>query len=103
MKTFIEVVRDFDGSYYANMLQDGKRVEGLPENVDYKTLREGIKQIAHFEILPCNQMLFSQFGRKSYAYIDATQERKDCRVTMREINAGYKSSFDNGYGNYYGN
>lgn len=95
-KFFIEVVQDFDGTYYANMVLNGCPVRGLPENVDYNTLREGIRQKTGVEILKRKDMKFQQFGRKNYAYIDATQYRgegKDCRVTLDEMRSGWKPDF----------
>lgn len=38
-----EIVKDFDGTYYANLCISGELIKGLPENVDYKTLIESIK------------------------------------------------------------
>ena len=89
-----EVVRDFDGTYYANMTIEGKSVDGLPEYVDYKTLKEAIKNKTGIEILKCKDMIFEKFGRKYYALIDATQTRSDCRVTFEERLHGYKPCFD---------
>lgn len=92
-KWFIEVVQDFDGRYYANMTIGGKRVDGLPEYVDYNTLREAIRRKTGIVILPRKEMHFEQFQRKKYAYIDATQERPDCRVSLEEIKAGWQPNF----------
>lgn len=91
---FLEVVQDFDGSYYANMLLGGKRVEGLPEHVNYNELRDAIRQKTGVVILQRKDMKFQQSGRKKFAYIDATQERKDCRVTLDEMKQGWKPKFD---------
>jgi transcription initiation factor IIE alpha subunit len=89
-----EVVRDFDRTYYANMYVDGNMVKDLPEYVDYKTLKEAIKQKTGIEILKCKDMIFEKYGRKYYAFIDATQTRKDCRVTFEEkFNGIYRPDF----------
>lgn len=93
-KWFIEVVQDLDGSYYANMIINGKPVRNLKENVDYNTLREDIRSKTGIEILKRNKMKFQQSGRKKYAYIDATQERSDCRVTLDEVRNGWEPKFD---------
>jgi len=92
-KFFVEVVQDRDGKYYANMIVDGKPVTGLPDHVDYNTLLEGIRQQTGVVILKHKDMKFEQFGGKKYAYIDNTQFRKDCRVTGREIRAGWRPNF----------
>lgn len=92
-KWFIEVVQDFDGRYYANMTIGGKRVDGLPKYVDYNTLREAIRRQTGIVILPRKDMRFEAFQRKKYAYIDATQERQDCRVSLQEIKAGWQPNF----------
>lgn len=78
-----EVVQDFDGSYYANMYVNGKRVD-LPEYVDYTTLRSAIREKTGIEILLRKDMIFEKEGRKKYALLDATQERADVRVTFAE-------------------
>lgn len=91
MKTwFIEVVQDFDGTYYANMMLGGQPVTGLPENVTYNALRTAIRQKTGIEIPKRSDMKFQQSGRKKYAYLDATQERTDCRVTLEELNHGWR-------------
>ena len=89
-----EVVRDFDGSYYANMCIGGNIVNDLPEYVNYKTLKEVIKQKTGIEILKCKDMIFEKHGRKYYAFLDATQTRTDCRVTFTERLNGYKPCFE---------
>jgi len=92
-KWFIEVVQDFDGTYYANMVLGGKPVTGLPQHVDYNALRAAIRHMTGVEILKRADMKFQQSGRKKYAYIDATQEREDCRVTLSEMDHGWKPDF----------
>ena len=93
-KWFLEVVQDFDGSYYANLTIDAIPVKGLPEYVDYKTLKNAIKEQTGIVILNKNDMKFQQNGRKKYAYIDATQNREDCRVTLDEMYQGWEPNFD---------
>lgn len=91
---FLEIVRDFDGTYYANMQVEGKRVEDLPEHVDYNALKKAIREKTGIVILKRKDMFFEKLGRKHYAYIDATQERADCRVTFKNFENGYKPCFD---------
>ena len=89
-----EVIRDFDGSYCANMAIDGEIIDGLPEYVDYNTLKLAISTKTGIEILKFKDMLFEKLQRKSYAFIDNTQPRSDCRVPLAERLNGYKPRFD---------
>lgn len=93
-KWWLEVVHEPDGTYYANMIVGGKRVTGLPEYVDYNTLRDAIKLVTGVEILKHKDMKFQQSNGKSYAYLDNTQPRSDCRVTLDEVRNGWKPDFD---------
>ena len=93
-KWFIEIVQDFNGTYYANMIKDGKRVEGLPEYVDYSTLRKAIEMKTGIQILKRKDLILQQSGVKKFAYIDNTRERSDCRVTLGEIRRGYRPDFN---------
>ena len=95
-KFFLEVVQDFDGSYYANMVINGNPVQDLKEYVDYNTLRKDIRDKTGIEILKRKDMVFQQWGRKKYAYIDNTQYREDCRVTLDEMRHGFKPDFNEG-------
>ena len=91
-----EIVQDCDGRYYANLTINGELVKGLPEYVDYGTLREAISAKTGI-VIPLQNHLPRQYwvkiGRKKYAYIDATRQREDCRVTLEEINNGWKPDF----------
>lgn len=69
-KIDIEIVRDSDGRYYANMLRDGIKVEGLPEYVTYRELRRAIEKQTGFRILPLNALKMHRFGRKYYGYFN---------------------------------
>jgi len=88
-----EIVKDFNGVYYANMFIEGQKVENLPEYVDYNTLKAAIRQETGVEILKCKDMIFEKSGRKYYAFLDNTQTRPDCRVTLKERLNGYKPDF----------
>lgn len=95
-KWFLEVIQDREGMYSANMYTATGRIQGLPEHVDYNTLREGIRQHTGVEILKKKDMLFQQCEGKKYAYIDNTQfrgEGKDCRVLLEEMRAGFRPDF----------
>ena len=91
---FLEVVQEQNGTYSANMIMGGKPVEGLPSGVDYNTLRDAIRNKTSVVILKRKDMLFQRSGRRSFAFIDNTQERKDCRVTLDEMRLGWKPNFD---------
>lgn len=65
-----EIVKDFDGSYYANVFIGDKYIYGLPEYVNYKTLKQALAQKGIF--LPnLNDLRFERCGRKSYAHINS--------------------------------
>jgi hypothetical protein len=83
MKFYCEIVQDFDVTYYANMTEGGtdsngvwhepKLVEGLPVNVTYKQLCEGIRKVTGVSMVQRKYLKFKSMGRKKYAYVDATQ------------------------------
>ena len=73
------------GKYHANMLINNKIVDGIPFDVDYKTLMEAIKCITGISILKRKEMIFERLSDfEKIATIDATQCRNDCRVTVEE-------------------
>ena len=92
-KWFLEIVQNYDGTYYANMTINGAIVRNLPESVDYDTLKREIRQRTGIEILKRKDLNFQQRGGKKYAYIDATQYREDCRVSLHEMDHGWKPDF----------
>lgn len=95
MKFFIEIVQDFDNSYYANMFVDGEMIDNLPEYVRYTTLKKAIREKTGIEIPKRNQLIFQQLHRKKFAYVDATQPCKHgCLVTLEEMNHGHKPNWD---------
>lgn len=66
-----EIVRDFDGSYYANLWLDGVFQSGIKEYVTYKELRKSIRDIMHVDIGRASDLLFVPFGgRKAYAVVE---------------------------------
>jgi hypothetical protein len=91
------IVKEFEGTYYARMCIDGKEVEDLPEGVNYKTLKEAIKNKTGITILKHKEMIFEKLSdTEKIATIDATQYRgigKDCRVTLKERIEGWKPNF----------
>ncbi len=102
---YMEMVQDVDGSYYvSNMIIEGRKVENLPEHVDYLTLTAAIKRETGISILKRKDMIFEKKNRKSYAHIDATggntawrnkaaNNGRDCRITFKDIENGFTPDF----------
>ena len=63
-KWFLEVVQDFDGSYYANLTVNAMPVKGLPEYVDYNTLKKAIKEKTGIDIPNKGDMIFSKMAER---------------------------------------
>lgn len=86
-KWFVEIVKDnFNGGgkYHANMMIDGKAVEGLVRDVDYNTLRADIKAKTGIEILKRKDMVFWWHNGDEFAILDYTRNREDSRVSCQE-------------------
>ena len=64
----VEIVKDHDGSYYANVTINGKMVGGLPEYVPYRKLKAAIKENCGIELPSLSTLDFHCIGRKKYAY-----------------------------------
>lgn len=66
----IEIVRDFDNSYYANF--DGETQQRVgneaPEYVKYGELRRWIRDRLHVDIGTAASLKWEKLGRKMYAY-----------------------------------
>lgn len=85
MRKWACTVIQCDGKYRADMQIDGKSVDGIMSDVDYRTLSQSIKQITGIEILKRKDMIFERLSDyEKIATIDATQMRNDCRVTVIE-------------------
>lgn len=93
-KWFLEVVQDSDGTYYANLNIGGKLVEGLPRNVSYRALQDAIRKQTGIEILKKKDMQFEARDGKKFAYVDNTEVRKDCRVSLRELDGHWYPKFE---------
>ena len=80
------VIQNTDsGKYHADVLINNKSVDGIPFDVDYKTLTEAIKRVTGISILKRKEMIFERLSDfEKIATIDATQPRNDCRVTVTE-------------------
>ena len=78
------------GKYHADMLINNKNVDGIPFDVDYKTLTEAIKRITGISILKRKEMIFERLSDfEKIATLDNTQFRNDCRVTVEERISGW--------------
>ena len=78
------------GKYHADMLIDNKNVDGIPFDVDYKTLTEAIKRVTGISILKRKEMIFERLSDfEKIATLDNTQCRNDCRVTVEERIRGW--------------
>lgn len=75
----LEIVKDGNGAYYANLTVDGKAVRVIPEYVDYRTLRAALKEVYGFEIPKLSDLKFDNdgFGRKRSAVIRGVGEFND--------------------------
>lgn len=67
----IEIVRDHDGTYYANVFIDGEWVSDLPEYVGFKTLKAAVRKATGVLLPKLKEMKFKRFGRKEYAHLTA--------------------------------
>lgn len=65
---FVEIVKDFDNSYYANVSINEESIRGLLEYVDYKTLKKDVKNQLELKLPSLKNLKFSRYGRKQYAY-----------------------------------
>lgn len=66
----IEIVRDFDKSYYANLYDENGGGHNLSkEYTDFRTLTSLCKKEYGVNLPNLSQMEFETHGRKSYAYI----------------------------------
>ena len=71
----LEIVKDHDGSYYANLTINGRLVAGLPEYVPYRRLKAEIKEYYGIELPRLKDLELKQFGRKWYAHLDGRLEK----------------------------
>jgi hypothetical protein len=94
---FCKVVKNSENKYYAVMEIEGKPVQGLAENVDYKTLSKSIENKTGIIILKCKNMIFEKLSNtEKIATIDVTQSKEgDCRVTVKELANGWKPAWEN--------
>ena len=64
----IEIVRDFDGTYYVNARNElHEHIKGLPEYLPYKELKKTVKEALGVMLPPLKSLTFEGHGRKHYA------------------------------------
>ncbi len=66
-KVAIEIVRDFDNTYYANITIGDEPVLGLPEYVSYTTLKKAVLAEVGIPLPNVSMLNFQRLGRKEYA------------------------------------
>lgn len=72
----VEIVRDFDKSYYANLYDENGGSHNLSkEYTDFRTLKTLCKKEYGVSLPNLSQIEFETHGRKSYAYISAETPR----------------------------
>lgn len=68
----IEIVRDFDSTYYANLYDSKGCSHNLSkEYTDYRTMKSLCKHEYGVSLPNLSELAFERHGRKSYAYISA--------------------------------
>ena len=65
----VELVRDHDGTYYANVTMANVRIGKLPEYVPYRKLKAALKEYCDIELPNLKDLTFQRNGRKQYAHI----------------------------------
>lgn len=73
-RLFVEIVKDFDGSYYANVNYNGYSVLGLPEYVTYKELKRAFAEKIGYKLPNLAELSFKSYGRKYYAQFEDYME-----------------------------
>ena len=72
----VEIVRDFDSTYYANLFDESGGSHNLSkEYTDYRTLKTLCKKEYGVNLPNLSQIEFETHGRKSYAYISTETPR----------------------------
>lgn len=83
----VEIVRDFDKSYYANLYGENGGCHNLSkEYTDFRTLKTLCKKEYGVNLPNLSQIEFETHGRKSYAYI-STETPQISTGTAEPVNA----------------
>ena len=96
----VEIVRDFDKSYYANLYNENGVCHNLSkEYTDFRTLKTLCKKEYGVNLPNLSQIEFKTHGRKSYAYINAetpqisTQTAETVKVSVEGENAAERAIY----------
>lgn len=82
----VEIVRDFDKSYYANLYDENGGSHNLShEYTDFRTLKTLCKKEYGVNLPNLSQIEFETHGRKSYAYT-STETPQISTETTRTVN-----------------
>lgn len=87
----VEIVRDFDGSYYANLYDaNGNGYSLSEEYTDFRTLKTLCKKEYGVCLPNLSQIEFENHGRKSYAYT-STEKPQISTGTAETVNVSVES------------
>jgi hypothetical protein len=68
-KITMELVKDFDGTYYLNLSINDTFVNGIPEYTRYCDIKQYVKEKYQLILPPLSAFKFTKQGRKHYAQI----------------------------------
>ena len=94
------IIQNTENSLYrvADFRSDGKDITErfcVPFDLDYRGLVIFVKEETGICLLKRKEMIFERLSDfEKIATLDATQEREDCRVTIKERIAGWQPCFD---------
>lgn len=94
------IIQNIETGLYrvADFRIDGKDITErfrVPFDLDYRGLVTFVKEETGICLLKRRDMIFERLSDfEKIATIDETQEREDCRVTIKERIAGWKPCFD---------
>ena len=97
----VEIVRDFDKSYYANLYNENGVCHNLSkEYTDFRTLKTLCKKEYGVNLPNLSQIEFETHGRKSYAYIStetpqiSTEAAETVNVSAEGENAAERANIE---------
>ena len=94
------IIQNIETGLYrvADFRIDGKDITErfrVPFNLDYRGLVTFVKEETGITLLKRKEMIFERLSDfEKIATLDATQEREDCRVTIKERIAVWQPCFD---------
>lgn len=63
------ILKNAEGKYSANLRTNRETVSGIPNNVDYRTLKKTIKEQWNIELPLLKELNFKRDGQNYYAYL----------------------------------